>query len=152
MSEGLKRRLPALAMVSLDTQGNTARVGELLGRVLTAHAGSKALIAAMDDTTALAAKAALEGTGRLADGAIVGHGVDRSIHGGMSDRKELDPNNRGSIVLGSVAFYLDRYGYDVLPLAVRMLRGETVPMRTVTRHKLITAANVFIEYPPYDMQ
>src|SRR2546425_1029389 len=89
VSEGLKRRLPALAMVSLDTQGNTARVGELLGRVLTAHAGSKALIAAMDDTTALAAKAALEGTGRLADGAIVGHGVDRSIHGGMSDRKEL---------------------------------------------------------------
>jgi len=152
VSEGLKRRLPALAMVSLDTQGNTARVGELLGRVLKAHAGSKALIAAMDDTTALAAKAALEGTGRLADGAIVGHGVDRSIHGGMSDRKELDPNNRGSIVLGSVAFYLDRYGYDVLPLAVRMLRGETVPMRTVTRHKLITAANVFIEYPPYDMQ
>jgi len=152
VTEGLKRRLPKLRIVSLDTQGNPGRVAALLGRALTSQAESKVLVAAMDDATALAAKAALEAAGRLADGAIVSHGVDRSIHGGMSERKELDPNNRGSIVLGSVAFYLDRYGYDVLPLAVRMLRGETVPTRTVTRHKLITAANVFMEYPPYDMQ
>ena len=33
-----------------------------------------------------------------------------------------------------------------------MLRGERVPSRTTTAHKLITAANVFREYPPYDMQ
>jgi hypothetical protein len=32
-----------------------------------------------------------------------------------------------------------------------MLRGEAVPARTATRHKLVTAANVFVEYPPYDM-
>jgi hypothetical protein len=63
------------------------------------------------------------------DGAIVSHGVDRSIHGGMTERKELDPNNRGSIVIGSVAFYLDRAGYDVLPLAMGMLQGQT-PMRS----------------------
>jgi len=152
VTEGLRRRLPTLKIVSLDTQGNPGRVAALLGRVLASQAGSKILVAATDDATALMAKAALETTGRLADGAIVSHGVDRSIHGGMSERKELDPSNRGSIVLGSVAFYLDRYGYEVLPLAVRMLRGESVPARTGTRHKLITAANVFVEYPPYDMQ
>jgi len=38
-----------------------------------------------------------------------------------------------------------------LPLALRMLRGEAVPARTATPHKLITPANVFAEYPPYDM-
>jgi len=54
-------------------------------------------------------------------------------------------------VLGSVAFYLDRMGYQVLPLALRILRGEAVPARTATPHKLITPANVFAEYPPYDM-
>jgi hypothetical protein len=69
----------------------------------------------------------------------------------MNDRKEIDPNNRGSIVLGSVAFFLDRVGDSALPLALRMLRGEQLPPRTVTSHLLITAANVFIEYPPYDM-
>jgi hypothetical protein len=39
----------------------------------------------------------------------------------------------------------------VLPLALRLLAGETLPPRTVTRHILVTAANVFREYPPFDM-
>jgi len=150
-SEGLKRHLPALKITSLDTQGNPAQVGPLFAKLLTANPATKVLIAAMDDTSALAAKSALEAAGRLPDGAIVGQGADRSVHGGMNDRKEIDPSNRGSIVIGSVAFYLDRYGYEVLPIAMRMLSGETVAPRTVTTHRLITAANVFIEYPPYDM-
>jgi hypothetical protein len=32
-----------------------------------------------------------------------------------------------------------------------MLRGESVPPRTVTQHTLITAKNIFAVYPPYDM-
>jgi len=150
-SEGLKQHLPALKITSLDTQGTPAQVGPLLTRLLSANPATKVLIAAMDDASALAAKSALESAGRLPDGAIVGQGVDRSVHGGMNDRKEIDPSNRGSIVIGSVAFYLDRYGYEVLPIAMQILRGETVAPRTVTAHRLITAGNVFIEYPPYDM-
>jgi ribose transport system substrate-binding protein len=151
VSAALKRGLPSLRITSLDTQGNPAQVAAAVGKWAAANPGTKLLVAAMDDATALAAKAALESAGRLADGAIVSHGVDRSVRGGMNDRKEIDPNNRGSIVLGSVAFYLDRYGDDILPLALRMLRGERVPERTATRHIFITAANVFVEYPPSDM-
>jgi ribose transport system substrate-binding protein len=66
-------------------------------------------------------------------------------------RRRSIPNNRGSVVLGSVAYYMDRYGYDVLPLALRLLAGEKLPPRTVTQHILVTAANVFQEYPPFDM-
>ena len=150
-TEVLVRRLPAVRLSSLDTQGNPAQVGPLLGKLLAAHPSGRVMVVATDDATALAAKSALDAAGRLADGAIVSHGVDRSIHGGISDRKEIDPSNRGSIVVGSVAFYLDRLGYDVLPLALKMLRGESVPARTATRHKLINAANVFVEYPPHDM-
>ena len=150
-TEALRDRLPAARVTALDTQGNPAQVAPLLGAFLSAHPSRKVLIAATDDSTTLAAKAAVESAGRVRDAAIVGHGVDRTIHGGMNDKKEIDPTNRNSIVIGSVAFYLDRLGYEVLPLAVRMLRGEPVPSRIVTAHKLITAANVFIEYPPYDM-
>ena len=150
-TEGLKRHLPTIKIIPVETQGNPAQVGPHLAKMLASHPSTKVLVAAMDDASALAAKSALESAGRLPDGAIVGQGVDRSVHGGMNDRKEIDPSNRGSIVVGSVAFYLDRYGYEVLPLAMRMLRGETVAPRTVTAHRLITAANVFIEYPPYDM-
>jgi hypothetical protein len=54
-------------------------------------------------------------------------------------------------VLGSVAYYLDRYGYEVMPLALRMMKGERVPARTLTRHILVTGETVFAEYPPVDM-
>lgn len=135
----------------LDTSGNPVRVEGLLGKFLAAQRGRKVLIAALDDPTAIAARGAVELAGRLGDCVIVGQGVDRSIHGGASDKREIDPNNRGSIVLGSVAYFLDRYGYEVLPLAVRVLRGEAIPFRTATRHVLITARNVFEVYPPFDM-
>jgi ribose transport system substrate-binding protein len=151
VTEILAQQLPGVKVTSLDTRGNPAQVAPLLGKFLAAHPSGKLLLAATDDATALAVKSAVEAAGRVHDAAIVSHGADRSIHGGMNDRKEIDPANRGSIVIGSVAFYLDRYGYDVLPLAMRMLRGETLPPRVTTRHVLVTAANVFLEYPPYDM-
>jgi ABC-type sugar transport system substrate-binding protein len=151
VTDALARRLPAVRVTPLDTKGNAAQVGPLLGRFLAAHPTGKLLLAATDDGTALAVKSAVESAGRLHDAAIVSHGVDRTIHGGMNDRKEIDPSNRGSIVIGSVAFFLDRCGYEVLPLAMRMLRGEALPARTTGRLVLVTAANVFLEYPPYDM-
>jgi ribose transport system substrate-binding protein len=151
VTEALAQRLPGLRVTPVDTKGNPAQVGPLLGKFLAARSTGKLLLAATDDATALAMKAAVESAGRVHDTAIVSHGVDRTIHGGMNDRKEIDPSNRGSIVIGSVAFYLDRYGYEVLPLAMRMLRGESLPARVTTRHILVTASNVFLEYPPYDM-
>src|SRR4029453_15463522 len=143
VSETLRKRLPAARLTTLDTRGNPAQVATLLGGFLASQSSRKILIVATDDATALAAKSAGEAAGRVRDSAIVSHGVDRSIHGGANDRKEIDPSNRSSIVIGSVAFYLDRLGYEVLPLAQRMIRGEPVPALTATPHKLITAANVF---------
>ena len=150
--EPMTRLLPTVRIIALDTRGNPAQVSSLLGKAAAASPSSRILLAAMDDTTALSAKSALETLGRTADTAIVGLGCDRSVHGGASEKREIDPNNRGSILIGSVAFYLDRYGYDILPVALRMLRGESVPGRIPTRHLLITTANVWREYPPYDMQ
>ena len=149
--EPLAKLLPAARISALDTRGNLAQVNALLAKAAAAHPNSRILVAAMDDATALTAKTALESLGRTADAAIVGLGCDRSVHGGTTEKKEINPSNRGSIVIGSVAFFLDRYGYEVLPLALRMLRAETLPSHTPTRHLLITAANVWREYPPSDM-
>jgi ribose transport system substrate-binding protein len=151
IAETFRQRLPAARLTTLDTHGNPAQVATLLGTFLAGQPSRKVLIAATDDGTALAAKSAVVAAGRLRDAVIVSHGLDRSIHGGINDRKEIDPANRSSIVLGSVAFFLDRLGYDVLPLAMRVLKGEAVPARTAVPHKLVTAASVFMEYPPYDM-
>jgi hypothetical protein len=46
---------------------------------------------------------------------------------------------------------MDRYGDEVLPLAIRLLAGDTVSPRTLTNHTLVTASNAFREYPPFDI-
>jgi len=151
ISEALRQDLPEITLTQLDTSGNPPRVDGLLSKFLSSQTRRRVLIAALDDQTALAAKAAVERASRINDCVIVGQGLDRSIHGGAAEKKEIDPSNRGSIILGSVAYYLDRYGYEVLPIALRMLHGEGVPSRTTTKHILVSAKNVFKEYPPTDM-
>jgi ribose transport system substrate-binding protein len=151
INAGVHETLPSLQFAMLDTGGQSVRADALLTRYLQNRRGQRLLIATMDDLAAVYAKNAIELNRRQSDCIIVSQGLDRNIHGGASEKKEIDPNNRGSVILGSVAYYMDRYGYDVLPLALRMLGGETLPQRTFTRHTLVTAANVFREYPPFDM-
>jgi ribose transport system substrate-binding protein len=151
VTEGLKQELPDLSPAKLDSAGHSVRAGGLLAKFLGTQTGRKVLVATLDDASALAAKSAIETAGRISDCVIVSQGADRSVHGGASEKKEIDPANRGSIVLGSVAYYFDRYGYEILPIALRMLQGEQVPLQTTTKHVLISAKNIFIEYPPYDM-
>jgi ABC-type sugar transport system substrate-binding protein len=149
--DGLRKSLPDVTITRLDTSGNPVRVDGLLSKFLASQPRAKVLIATLDDPTALAAKGAIERTARMGDCGIVSQGLDHSVHGGANDKKEIDPNNRGSVILGSVAYFVDRYGYEVLPLAMKMLDGEQIPERTTTRHILVSAKNVFTEYPPYDM-
>ena len=151
INEGVHESLPTLTFAMLDTGGQSVRADALLARFLQTQTGRKLLIATLDDLAAVYAKNAIEMNRRQSDCVIVSQGLDRTIHGGASEKRELDPNNRASVVFGSVAYFIDRYGYDVLPLALRLLGGEAVPPHTTTHHILVTAANVFREYPPFDM-
>ncbi len=117
------------------------RADALFAKFLQTQRDQRLLIATRDDLAAVYAKNAIEMNRRQSDCIIVSQGLDPIIDGGASEKKEIDPNNRGSVVLGSVAYYMDRYGYDVLPLAQSLLAGETLPPRTVTQHILVTTAN-----------
>ena len=88
---------------------------------------------------------------RTNDCVIVSQGLDRSIHGGANEKKEIDPTNRASVVLGSVAYYIDRYGYEVLPLALRMLKGETSPAAHFHPAHPGHRRERISRYPPVDM-
>jgi ribose transport system substrate-binding protein len=151
ITEGVRETLPTLNLASLDTGGQPVRADALLAKFLQTQRGQRILVATLDDLAAVYAKNAVDMNRRQSDCVIVSQGLDRNIHGGANEKKEIDPTNRGSVVLGSVAYYMDRYGYDVLPLALRLLAGETLSPRTVTQHTLVTATNVFREYPPVDM-
>ena len=151
ITDALRAELPDVDLAMLDSGGQPQRGDDLLTKYLRQQPKRKVLVAALDDATALWARTAVEVAIRISDCVIVSQGLDRSVHGGAHEKKEIDPTNRASVILGSVAYYLDRYGYDVLPLALRLLKGETIPPRTFTQHILITGANVFHEYPPIDM-
>ena len=148
--EGVHEKLPTLTLAQLDTGGQSVRSDALLTKYLLTQQG-RILIATLDDLSAVYAKRAVEMNRRQSDGVIVSQGLDPNIHGGVTEKKEIDPNNRSSEVLGSVAYYMDRYGDQVLPLALRMLNGEKLPPHIMTKHKLVTAETVFEEYPPIDM-
>jgi ribose transport system substrate-binding protein len=149
--EGLHEHLPDVVPVQLDSGGNFPDAQAQLRRFLAKESGAKALVATLDDTTALAAKLAAETVSRVPDTIIVSQGCDSSVHGGTNAKKPIDPTNSNSILLGSVAFFVDRYGSEILPLALKMLHGEQVPPRSFTGHVLVTAKNVFRIYPPIDM-
>jgi ribose transport system substrate-binding protein len=151
IADGVHETLSRLEFAPLDTGGQPVRADALLTKFLLTEPGQRLLIATLDDLAAVYAKNAVEMNRRQSDCVIVSQGLDPNIHGGVSEKKEIDPNNRASVVLGSVAYYMDRYGYEVLPLALRLLAGDKLPPRTLTHHELVTAANVFQEYPPYDM-
>jgi ribose transport system substrate-binding protein len=151
ITKGLNRQLPNVAPYQLDSGGNFLEAQTQLRRFLAKESGAQILVATLDDATALAAKMAVETVGRVPDTVIVSQGCDPTVRGGANSNKIIHPNNRNSVVLGSLAYFLDRYGRDVLPLALKMLRGENVPARTFTSHVLVTASNVFRIYPPIDM-
>jgi ribose transport system substrate-binding protein len=151
ITEGLHRQLPDVVPVQLDSAGNFLEAQAQLRRFFAKESGAQILIATLDDATALAAKLAAETAGRVPDSVIVSQGCDPSVHGGVSSNKVIHPNNRNSVVLGSVAYFFDRYGSEILPVALKMLHGEQVPPRSYTGHVLVTAKNVFRVYPPIDM-
>jgi ABC-type sugar transport system substrate-binding protein len=150
ITEGVREALPMLKLAALDTGGQSPRADALMSKFLLAQ-GGRVLIGALDDLAAIYAARAIEMNRRQNDCIIVSQGLDPNIHGCANEKKAIDPNNRSSVVLGSVAYYMDRYGYEVLPLALRLLAGAKLPQRTLTQHRLITAENVFEAYPPIDM-
>jgi ribose transport system substrate-binding protein len=151
ITEGIHEVLPTLGFTSLDTGGQPMRADALLTKFLLTEHSQRLLIATLNDLAAVYARNAVEMRRRQSDCIIVSQGLDHNIHGSMSEKKELDPNHRGGVVLGSVAYYMDRYGDEVLPLAIRLLTGEILPPRILTHHILVTASNVFREYPPFDI-
>src|SRR5258705_5589912 len=151
VTEGVRQELPNVPPILLDSAGHSVRAEGVFAKFLGTQTKRKVLVATLDDASALAAKSAVEAAGRTRGCVIVSQGARRIVHGGATGKKGVDPPNPGSIILGSVAYYFDRYGYEVLPIAMQILRDEQVPAQTLTNHVLISAKNVFREYPPNDM-
>lgn len=124
--------------------GNTSAisekgVAEALQKMPDKH---QIAIVSFNDEAALGALQAARNADREADVVIVGQGADRLI------RSEIrDPKSR---LIGSTAYMPERYGEKLMELALKILRGESVPPAVYMNHVFIDANNIDRYYPPVD--
>ena len=101
--------------------------------------GTRVAILAINDDAALGALSAFVRAGRLADVAAVGHNADRVGRAAL--------RRPGLPFVGSTSFAPERYGEQLLDLALRIPDGEPVPPAVFSRHTFITRDNIDDYYP-----
>ena len=93
----------------------------------------------MNDASALGALRALKECGRAERSAVVGQNAT------AAGRREV--RTPGSLMIGSVAFFPEKYGQQIIALALDILANKAVPPAVFVKHTLITAENVDSFYP-----
>ena len=53
----------------------------------------------------------------------------------------------GTRLVGTVAYFPERYGEELIPLALNILRQKPVPSTIFVKHQLLTPRNVDLIYP-----
>lgn len=127
------------AVADFDGKGSFRGSYEAVRRHLHDTPLRKTLIAANNDPSALGALKALEDCRRLSHSAVISQ---NSIY---EAREEL--RRPGSRLIGSVAYFPERYGDQLLPLALSIVRGKPAPPAAFIKHVLVTAQNVGRIYP-----
>lgn len=132
--------IPQSKILSLDS-GNTSDVSKAqviaaLNDLPDAH---RLAVISFNDDAAIGALAAARKVGRESDVVIVGQGADRIV------RKEIW--RRDSRIIGSTAFWPEKYGHKLIEVATKILRGEQVPPAIYMDHVFINAENIDDFYP-----
>ena len=97
------------------------------------------LIGAINDPSALGALRAFEEAGRAEMCAVMGQNA------ALEARAELRrPESR---LIGSVAYFPERYGEEVMALCLNILQRKPVPPAVFVKHQLATKENVDRLYP-----
>ncbi|MBI4890945.1 MAG: substrate-binding domain-containing protein [Acidobacteria bacterium] len=140
--EGLRTELPGfdrLNPIHLDGKGDFEQILGVVRRFIARSKPKRTLVGAVNDMCALAALRGFEeaGVGHLC--AVVGQ------NGTLEARNELRRKN--TRLVGSVAYFPERYGEDLVRLAINILDGKPVPSAVFAKHKLLTTQNVDLVYP-----
>jgi ribose transport system substrate-binding protein len=142
MLVGMKEVCPALEscrVIYLDGDGKLGESFEAMRRHLRTCRARRILIGAINDPSALGALRAMQEAGRADTCAVMGQNA--SIEG----RAEL--REPGTRLIGSVAYFPEKYGADILTVALDLLNRRPVPPAVFVKHQLVTPDNVDHIYP-----
>ena len=118
-----------------DTKGGQFEATlDIVRKHLRRHKARKVLVGAVNDSTALAVLQAFRESGLEKECAIVGQAAS------LEARRELRrPSTR---FIGTVAYFPEFYGAQLVKLALEILDKKCVPPAVFTQHELVTPANV----------
>jgi len=142
MLAGIREIIPKLdncRVTYLNGDGRFAESFEAMRRHLRTTKSRRLLIGAINDASALGALRAFQEAGRTETCAIMGQNAS------PEGRAEL--RERGTRLIGSVAYFPERYGEDLVRVALDILNRRPVPPAVFVKHQLITPETVNHFYP-----
>jgi ribose transport system substrate-binding protein len=125
--------------VRIDADGQFKTALETVRRHLRQSKAKRILIGAANDPSALGAVRAVQEASRDAHCAIAGQNAEPDARAELRDRR--------SSLVASVAYFPERYGDDLIRLALDILARRPVPPAVFVHHQVITADNVDHFYP-----
>ena len=142
IQEGIREILPNIRpeqFIAINCKGEFGASLELVRKHLRLVPKRRTLISGVNDPGVLGALRAFEEAGRSKSCFVLGLGAIAEA------RAELQ--KPGSPLIGSIAFFPESYGEELIRLALDILKKRFVPPAVYARHTLITADNVRRYYP-----
>jgi ribose transport system substrate-binding protein len=138
---GLERamRRGADIIVNIDGDGQFKAALERTRKHLRESKSKRILVGAANDPSALGALRAFQEAGRTDACAIMGHNAS------PEGRAEL--REPGTRLVGSVAYFPEKYGAEIVAVALDILHRRAVPPAVFVKHQLVTTENVNHIYP-----
>ena len=133
------RSAAAKVVVRIDGDGQFKTSLEKVRRHLRESKARRILVGAANDQSALGAVRAFQEASRDAHCAIAGQNAEPDA------RAEL--RGRRTPLVASIAYFPERYGDDLIRLALDILERRPVPPAMFVRHQVITPENVEHFYP-----
>jgi ribose transport system substrate-binding protein len=125
--------------VYIDGDGQFQTTLERIRKHLRECKAKRIMVGAANDPSALGALRAFEEAGRVSECAVVGQ------NGEPEARCELRVAR--TRLIGSVAYFPEKYGEGVIGLALDILSNKVVPPAVFIKHQLLTPENVEHFYP-----
>jgi len=142
MLVGINLALPSAKncrITHLNGDGEMGPSFEIVRRHLRASRSRRTLVGAINDVSAIGALRAFEEAGRTDTCAIMGQNA--------SPEGRAEMRKASTRLIGSVAFFPERYGPDLVKVSLDILNKKPVPPAVFVDHKLVTPATIDHFYP-----
>lgn len=141
-ADGLRAEMPEagnIPAIHLNGRGDFEQVLETMRQFLRRSRAKRTLVGTVNDICALAAIRAFEEVGATDKIAIASQNCLPEV------RAEL--RRPGTPLVGSVAYFPELYGEEILPMALGILAKKSMAPAIFVKHQLVTPRNVDLIYP-----